>query len=1148
MRFTRFTAQLTAAAVLFAVLPASANNNVEPIGTVELHGSASRLFLKGQRLFVATDERGGTIDVFDISNPERPSLLGNIAIGRPVGAVKFDGDRMYVATEDRLFVFDASRQIPQSRGYRSYQSRYNSVALHLRNGFAYIFEGRQNFIYDPCMVKRIDVRNLDEIRNAEVVRELLWDVGASNMEFRNIVEMDGDLWAHSDAPGREINQVLLQARRGLYRIAFDGDNRPHVEQVFPFVYSVGTIAAHGNILITDKGYFSFEDRDNVRVVSYEQFSCTEIKVAGDFLYFARGQNGFAVKNFVDHQPLRTAASFSDDQLPDVMPVGNYVFAAAGEQGLKVYRYVRGIQSINSATRNVSFGTTTIGESVSKSFSFTNDGRMPLEVGRIFTSRGLFNIDNEGRFELAGLQHQRLNLTYRPVERFDMFRDTLVIESNDIDGPLRVPLSIRSTDLVVRGRIDQSNYSGLDPVVSGDFAFILRNGVTSVDLTDRDNIRFLDNIGVGSHTRTAREGNRLYLAGYNRISVVDIERPDRMFTLGSRETDEFRNFNDFAVLNGRAVFAGSTNNPGLIVLDVEDPQTIEVVGRISNQRWYNVVARGNFLFALGTTLEIWDFENPDEPELMATLDHPRRLEGWGLMAFRNSIAYLTSGSVANSNFVYIIDLSNLREPEIAGSFRNDRNNFNEVVVDGRHLFIGSNDIQVYDLVNPLEPQLVYQSPPVRLGTAVLPLGGGLAFSAGNTAFGIYDFSRVLGIMDDSPGQRIELGGNWNLISLNISPGERYGQLWVDLPDIRRMTDQWRFGNFHQVVELRSPAGRFYRPAFDFNNIPGWHPAEGYWVHMTGSARGAWEGAPIDPQTPIDLHPGWNTIAYYPDYPLDASAPDFAALADIREHVILMKDGAGRFAIPAMNFSSLEPLRPGQGYMLKMDDDVRFVWPERGGDNLAGSYRLPPLALPRNTGSNMSLLVQLSKGDQTVVGSEVRAYSGSGRWVGSGRVNEESYAGLPVYGDDRSTEVVDGLAEGEDFNLRLIQVDGTEVSLVPTDSRQLRYAENALFTVDARTTFASPKSYSLLDAYPNPFNSRITVALNIPPPTLHTPHSAFRIRLYDALGRLVSDLTPTGRLVSGHRTMTIDAADLPSGTYQIRLDAGSYQVSRKITLLK
>jgi flagellar hook assembly protein FlgD len=88
---------------------------------------------------------------------------------------------------------------------------------------------------------------------------------------------------------------------------------------------------------------------------------------------------------------------------------------------------------------------------------------------------------------------------------------------------------------------------------------------------------------------------------------------------------------------------------------------------------------------------------------------------------------------------------------------------------------------------------------------------------------------------------------------------------------------------------------------------------------------------------------------------------------------------------------------------------------------------------------------------------------------------------------------------------------------------------------------PDQFSLLSAYPNPFNATTTLSYNIP------IASNASIKIFDARGSLVSTLTSGMQSAGVHEAMW-DAMGNPSGIYFVRLEAGIYSETSKIVLMK
>jgi hypothetical protein len=98
--------------------------------------------------------------------------------------------------------------------------------------------------------------------------------------------------------------------------------------------------------------------------------------------------------------------------------------------------------------------------------------------------------------------------------------------------------------------------------------------------------------------------------------------------------------------------------------------------------------------------------------------------------------------------------------------------------------------------------------------------------------------------------------------------------------------------------------------------------------------------------------------------------------------------------------------------------------------------------------------------------------------------------------------------------------------------------------AEQRIGAPTTITLLECYPNPFNSTTTISFSLP----KTGH--VELSVYDVTGRKTGGLlsAPTGVVAAGEYHVEFDGKDLPSGIYFVRLNAGGISQARKMVLLK
>jgi len=94
---------------------------------------------------------------------------------------------------------------------------------------------------------------------------------------------------------------------------------------------------------------------------------------------------------------------------------------------------------------------------------------------------------------------------------------------------------------------------------------------------------------------------------------------------------------------------------------------------------------------------------------------------------------------------------------------------------------------------------------------------------------------------------------------------------------------------------------------------------------------------------------------------------------------------------------------------------------------------------------------------------------------------------------------------------------------------------------------PGKFSLEQNYPNPFNPTTKIKFTIAPPNLPKGEAFVDLRVYDVLGNEVAILVNEEK-PAGQYEVEFNAAGLPSGIYLYTLNAGQFNQTRKMILLK
>jgi len=400
------------------------------------------------------------------------------------------------------------------------------------------------------------------------------------------------------------------------------------------------------------------------------------------------------------------------------------------------------------------------------------------------------------------------------------------------------------------------------------------------------------------------------------------------------------------------------------------------------------------------------------------------------------------------------------------------------------------------------------------------------SGGNVVW----WENSLGDMNVPARFELDIDRGWSLISAPIIPID---DNVVNLFSRLTLTDD--------LLLLKDSQGRFYFPEEDFNNIPAWNVEEGYQIKLDRPGVVRFQGEPVNSDHPILLSEGWSMVAYFPEREVEAPV----AFANIAELLLFAKDGDGHFYAPEHNFNNIPPIHRGAGYQVKVSEEVELVWNvEEDVDARSEATKQPQRLLhfvrKDGTGSNMSVLVT----DPPEEG-EIAAFTSSGICVGATAFRNQKAVGLTVWGDDESTEEVDGLKEGETFKLKLWDpINETEVDISPVKilhGSGLVYETDGFTVFEANTQPTIPDQYYLIQNYPNPFNSSTAISYGLP------EKSDMSIQIFDISGRLVKTLV-NGKVEAGYHTMIWDASTVSTGVYLVKMELEAFRSVRKVVLVR
>ena len=109
------------------------------------------------------------------------------------------------------------------------------------------------------------------------------------------------------------------------------------------------------------------------------------------------------------------------------------------------------------------------------------------------------------------------------------------------------------------------------------------------------------------------------------------------------------------------------------------------------------------------------------------------------------------------------------------------------------------------------------------------------------------------------------------------------------------------------------------------------------------------------------------------------------------------------------------------------------------------------------------------------------------------------------------------------------------------KQIDYDGQSSYSKVIQTQINPIKTFSLNNAYPNPFNSSTMISFTL------SETSEIRLIIYDIRGREV-EMIEEGLLKAGAHQLKFDARDLVSGVYFVKLECSEFKSMKKIILLK
>ena len=384
------------------------------------------------------------------------------------------------------------------------------------------------------------------------------------------------------------------------------------------------------------------------------------------------------------------------------------------------------------------------------------------------------------------------------------------------------------------------------------------------------------------------------------------------------------------------------------------------------------------------------------------------------------------------------------------------------------------------------------------------------------------------------QIIELQGGWSLFST---------YMLTDNMDVVEMLTTIN----SEIVIVKDNAGLAYLPEWGFNGIGDMIVGQGYQIKLTTASTLIVEGQYMEPEAnPITLTEGWNMFGCLRLQGSDVSS----VFADIVADVVIVKNGAGLAYLPEWDFNGIGNIEPGEGYQAKMNTTQILNYLSNDQE-----YRLADVSMVNNsslrhfskvipTGNNMTILIEDKAWNiKPKSGDELAVRSNDGLLIGSALYTSPTTV-LTIWGDDETTELIDGAIRNNSYSLALWKSDeNIEVSvdlskwIIGDDN----YQPNAIVQVASIIIPYNSSETELFAAKPNPASHQTNLSYYL------SEDSDVELSLFNVLGERVMLLETAYKLMGAHEHQ-VELSKLVPGAYFYQLSVKDKVYVKRLNILK
>lgn len=322
--------------------------------------------------------------------------------------------------------------------------------------------------------------------------------------------------------------------------------------------------------------------------------------------------------------------------------------------------------------------------------------------------------------------------------------------------------------------------------------------------------------------------------------------------------------------------------------------------------------------------------------------------------------------------------------------------------------------------------------------------------------------------------------WDGSGQCMNPGWQIISSWLEPTDPALEVMMSDLVDNNTLAFMLNNDGVFW-PSQNINTIGNWDSHSAYKIKMAAFDCLSIDGEMVEDKS-VTLEAGINFTPVLSDEPVPAN-DIFAQLGDAMLYAFDIQDQLVYW--PEGGIYTLSTLEPGRGYVVNMLEEGTVTFPattKSFGINLPNIIQDAPWSVYK-TGTQHIIsisslaLSELEQGDIIGVFNTNGVCTGMSQYQKSG----ENLA-LVVWGDDFTTDEVDGMIAGEQIDLVAYSpVTGEENTLIPLWNKDINpsnlFAENGVSMISSfkNATSVDESNFELISIYPNPNNGLFMMIL-------------------------------------------------------------------------